>query len=581
MSQDEMISRSLCPPPRLARSGNHRRPTGAWTPTARTARPRRRHTARCGSPKPVPRHPASSGRPRGARRVGLHHPLRPRRHRDRRLLPAVGVGHPYAYWPTSADGGPTPATRHGRRAPPRQRSPHRRYRHLHEALVELSISGPNPSTPMGLRRLAERVDTSPARSRRAELADPVSDAVLLTFEMAVAKAPTPSSRSRRSPRPDQWRSRLQEKIAPQTNRGSPRGLRHRPLRPAGIPLRHHQLLPHLLLHSAASPSSPSARLLHGRLRHGPPARPAIATVERVFVTNNRRRPLMTSTFSRRSLHRGRRGRAWAVIRPRRAPLPASPLTEVARSRLGVPVESVPTPSSSRTVRASSSLATRHHVDQSSLPGHRHQDLELTSASRPGYDRRAIPSPPLRWLPHPRRCRRARYSPRLHPLALLLVAWASSPGPPHADQVRSATANGLRPLRPAIIAGLLSPRVQNTKARVAIGDLTAEGSGPVIDDLARACTPPAPVSASPTLSSSSPTEAVDPQPPASTGSGHGTTGLSTPQSSPRTSRRATQPTPRRSRTRRRRPPNVHGHPTLISWCPSHHLLSHQSRMLFGH
>lgn len=58
---------------------------------------------------------------------------------------------------------------------------------LHEALVELSVSGPEPlRPPMGrYRRLADRVGSVAAlEAVRAELADPISDSVLLTFELA-------------------------------------------------------------------------------------------------------------------------------------------------------------------------------------------------------------------------------------------------------------------------------------------------------------------------------------------------------------------------------------------------------------
>jgi len=108
------------------------------------------------------------------------------------LLPAVGVGAiPYAYW----------ANQRRRRANARYEAWPDGLRHvsgaltagiatLHEALVELSISGPQPlRAPMGRYvRLAERVGHIAAlEAVRAELADPVSDAVLLTFEMAVAE----------------------------------------------------------------------------------------------------------------------------------------------------------------------------------------------------------------------------------------------------------------------------------------------------------------------------------------------------------------------------------------------------------
>lgn len=64
---------------------------------------------------------------------------------------------------------------------------------LHEALVELSISGPEPlRAPMArYARLADRVGSLAAlEAVRAELADPISDSVLLTFELAAEEGTT-------------------------------------------------------------------------------------------------------------------------------------------------------------------------------------------------------------------------------------------------------------------------------------------------------------------------------------------------------------------------------------------------------
>jgi Flp pilus assembly protein TadB len=76
-----------------------------------------------------------------------------------------------------------------------------------------------------------------------------------------------------------------------------------------------------------------------------------------------------------------------------------------------------------------------------------------------------------------------------PLALLLVALGIFAGARHMpDQIRSATRKRASRTRSDLptIAGLLSPRVQNTKSlAVAIGDVVDQGSGPVINDLARA------------------------------------------------------------------------------------------------
>lgn len=58
---------------------------------------------------------------------------------------------------------------------------------LHDALLELSVSGPDPLRPPMARyqRLADRIGTTAAlEAVRAELADPISDSVILTFELA-------------------------------------------------------------------------------------------------------------------------------------------------------------------------------------------------------------------------------------------------------------------------------------------------------------------------------------------------------------------------------------------------------------
>jgi Flp pilus assembly protein TadB len=111
------------------------------------------------------------------------------------LVPAVGVGAaPYAYWS---------AQRH-RRANARFEAWPDALRHvqgmltagtatLHKALVELSISGPEPLRgPMARYvRLADRVGSLPAlEAVRSELADPVSDSVLLAFETAATEGTT-------------------------------------------------------------------------------------------------------------------------------------------------------------------------------------------------------------------------------------------------------------------------------------------------------------------------------------------------------------------------------------------------------
>lgn len=108
------------------------------------------------------------------------------------LVPAVGIGAvPYLYW----------SAQRRKRANARVEAWPDGIRQvagslnagiatLHEALVHLSLSGPEPlRAPMGRYvRLADRVGQHQAlEAVRAELADPVSDAVLLTFEMAAGE----------------------------------------------------------------------------------------------------------------------------------------------------------------------------------------------------------------------------------------------------------------------------------------------------------------------------------------------------------------------------------------------------------
>jgi tight adherence protein C len=187
--------------------------------------------------------------------------------------------------------------------------------------------------------------------------------------------------------------------------------------------------------------------------------------------------------------------AWAVIRPRRAPLRRiAPYTEVARSRLGVPVESVPHPvfvgeAVRRLLGPLATTATTwisrvfRITDIKTLELHlRQAGLAMTVEQ---YRRRH-----LRWATTtPVAAGALGILLGSTPLALLLVALGVFAGARRMpDQVRSATRKRASRARSdlPIIAGLLSPRVQNTKSlAVAIGDLTAEGSGPVIDDLARA------------------------------------------------------------------------------------------------
>ncbi|MCU4186437.1 hypothetical protein K6U06_18865 [Acidiferrimicrobium sp. IK] len=111
------------------------------------------------------------------------------------LVPALALGAlPYGYW----------STQRRKRANARFEAWPDGLRHvtgalragiatLHEALVELSTSGPEPlRAPMARYvRLADRVGSVAAlEAVRSELADPISDSVLLTFELAAEEGTT-------------------------------------------------------------------------------------------------------------------------------------------------------------------------------------------------------------------------------------------------------------------------------------------------------------------------------------------------------------------------------------------------------
>jgi len=187
--------------------------------------------------------------------------------------------------------------------------------------------------------------------------------------------------------------------------------------------------------------------------------------------------------------------AWALIRPRRAPLRRiAPYTEVARSRLGVPVESVPHPvfAGEAVRRLLGPLATTatawisrvfRVTDTATL------ELRLRQAgvamTVEQYRRRH-----LQWaIATPVAAGAIGILLGSTPLALLLVALGMFAGVRRMpDQLRSATRRRASRARSDLptIAGLLSPRVQNTKSlAVAVADLVSEGSGPIIDDLGRA------------------------------------------------------------------------------------------------
>lgn len=186
---------------------------------------------------------------------------------------------------------------------------------------------------------------------------------------------------------------------------------------------------------------------------------------------------------------------WVLIRPRRAPLRRiAPYTEVARSRLGVPVDSLPHPVfAGEAVRrllgplaatAGAWISRLFRVTDTATV-----ELRLRRAgvamTVDTYRRRH-----LRWaISTPIAAGAVGILLGSTPLALLLVALGLFAGARRMpDQLRSATRRRASRSRSDLptIAGLLSPRVQNTKSlAVAVTDLVDEGSGPIIDDLGRA------------------------------------------------------------------------------------------------
>lgn len=187
--------------------------------------------------------------------------------------------------------------------------------------------------------------------------------------------------------------------------------------------------------------------------------------------------------------------AWQAVHPRRGPARRiAPYTEVARARLGVPVEATPQPLvlGEAARRLLGPLATSGlgwltrllRVTDSDTLGRRLRQAGM-SMTVEEYRRRH-----LRWtVATPLACAAVGAvagSTLLAVVFLILGAVGGARRMP--DQLRSNTRRRSSRVRSDLptIAGLLSPKIENNKSlAVAVAGLVEVGSGPVIDDLARA------------------------------------------------------------------------------------------------
>jgi tight adherence protein C len=187
--------------------------------------------------------------------------------------------------------------------------------------------------------------------------------------------------------------------------------------------------------------------------------------------------------------------AWQVAHPRRSPVRRmAPYTAVARSRLGVPVESVSHP-------AVAGEAARRLLGPLAATAVAWGSRVLRMTDTDSLERR------LRQAGSPMtaatyRARHLRWS-VLGPigaglvgvlagstLLTVILVWLGglAGGRRMPDDVRALTKRRAARVRSDLptIAGLLSPRVENNKSlAVALASLVADGSGPVIEDLSRA------------------------------------------------------------------------------------------------
>jgi tight adherence protein C len=186
--------------------------------------------------------------------------------------------------------------------------------------------------------------------------------------------------------------------------------------------------------------------------------------------------------------------SWLVIQPRRPPLRRLlPYAEVTRSRLGVPVETMPRPVfASEAARrllgplASSVLDHLGRLLKVSDNDTLQRQLRQAGMTMTVEQYRRLH---LRWvIASPIVCGVVGILLGSTPVALLLVAAGAFAGVRKMpDTIRSSTRKRASRCRSDLptIAGLLSPRLYNNKSlAVAIGDLVSEGSGPIIDDLSR-------------------------------------------------------------------------------------------------
>lgn len=187
--------------------------------------------------------------------------------------------------------------------------------------------------------------------------------------------------------------------------------------------------------------------------------------------------------------------AWQVVHPKRPPARRiAPYTEVSRARLGVAIEATPQPlvlgeAARRLLGPLATSGAAWLVRVARVTDDETLGRRLRQAGAPmtveEYRRRH-----LRWsVATPLACATVGAVAGSTLLALVFLALGALGGVRRMpDQLRSMTRRRSTRIRSDLptIAGLLSPKIENNKSlAVAVGSLVEVGSGPVIDDLARA------------------------------------------------------------------------------------------------
>ncbi|MCU4186438.1 type II secretion system F family protein [Acidiferrimicrobium sp. IK] len=187
--------------------------------------------------------------------------------------------------------------------------------------------------------------------------------------------------------------------------------------------------------------------------------------------------------------------AWTVAHPRRLPARRiAPYTQVARARLGAPVEATPQPlvlgEAARRLLgplAGSAAGWLNRVLRVTDTATLERRLRQAGTPMTVADYRARH---LRWtVATPLACAAVGVLAGSTLLAVLFLGLGGFGGARRLpDQLRGLTRRRTARIRSDLptIAGLLSPKIENNKSlAVAVASLVEVGSGPVIDDLARA------------------------------------------------------------------------------------------------